>query len=99
MVRAGLVCLLDFYVQPDFLQVIFDRAETLKSREEYYIRMALAWLLAECYIKYPDETFSYLSNSELDKWTLNKTVSKICDSHRVDTELKERARELRKNML
>lgn len=95
-VRAGLVSLLDFYVNPDYLAVIFDRVSKLKTRDEYYIKMAIAWLLAECFIKFPDETYAYLKISNLPKWTLRKTISKICDSYRVDKSLKEEAKKLRK---
>ena len=94
--RAGVVFLLDFYVSPEWLHLIFDRIETLKNREEYYIKMALACLLAECFIKFPDETYGYLKQSNLDKWTFNKAISKICDSYRVDTEVKNEIRKLRK---
>ncbi len=86
--RAGLVCLLDFYVKPDYLGLIFDRVESLKNRDEYYVKMAIAWLLAECFIKFPDETISYLKVSKLEPWTFNKTLSKICDSYRVNPETK-----------
>lgn len=95
-VRAGLVCLLDFYVDFDHLFLIFDRIESLKNRDEYYIRMAIAWLLAECFIKYPDETLSYLKQSTLEKWTFNKALSKICDSYRVPIEAKQQIKLLRK---
>ena len=95
-IRAGLVCLLDFYVNPDYLHLIFDRVESLCKREEYYVRMALAWLIAECFVKYPDETYGYLVRSKLDKWTFNKTISKICDSYRVDKDAKARLKALRR---
>lgn len=94
-VRVGLVLLLG-YVNPDYLTVIFDRVEALKNREEYYIKMAIAWLVAECFIKYPDETLSYLQVSRLPKWTFNKTISKICDSYRVEKETKNYLKTLRK---
>jgi 3-methyladenine DNA glycosylase AlkD len=58
--------------------------------------MAIAWLLAECFIKYPDETFGYLKQSNLEKWTFNKTLSKICDSCRVPSEAKQQIKLLRK---
>ena len=95
-VRAGLVCLLDFYVDFDYLFLIFDRIESLKNRNEYYIKMAIAWLLAECFIKYPDETFGYLKKSNLEKWTFNKALSQICDSYRVPSEAKQQIKLLRK---
>lgn len=94
--RAGLVCLLDFYVKPDYLNLIFDRVEVLKDRQDYYVKMAIAWLLAECFIKFPTATFAYLQISHLDRWTFNKTVSKICDSYRVDTDTKEIIKKLRR---
>lgn len=95
-VRTGLVCLLDFYVNFDHLFLIFDRLESLKDRDEYYVKMALAWLLAECFIKFPDETFSYLQQSRLPKWTFNKAISKICDSRRIAPETKTKLKQRRK---
>ena len=95
-VRTGVVCLLDFYVKPEYLHLIFDRIESLKNREEYYIKMSIAWLLAECFIKYPEMTRDYLSRSKLDKWTFNKAISKICDSYRVDNDTKAEIKKLRR---
>lgn len=95
-VRVGLVLLKCAYVEPEWLQVIFDRVEKLAKREEYYIRMAIAWLLCDCFIKYPTATTGYMASSGLPVWTLNKTISKICDSHRVDEETKELVRKMRK---
>ena len=95
-IRAGVVCLLVFYVKADYLQLIFDRIESLKNHQEYYVKMALAWLLAECFIKFPAETFAFLETTKLDKWTFNKALSKICDSYRVDPETKTEIKKLRK---
>lgn len=95
-VRVGLVLLLG-YVSPDYLNVIFDRAESLKNREEYYIKMAVAWLIAECFIKYPEETLSYLKVSKLERWTFNKAISKICDSYRVEPDAKTYLKTLKKS--
>lgn len=87
-VRVALVCLLCHYVVPDYLPVIFDRVIRVKNRKEYYIKMAIAWLLAECFIKFPDETYPLLAAKTLPKWTHNKTISKIRDSLRVAPEVK-----------
>lgn len=95
-VRVGLVMLKCGYVSDDYLAVIFDRVERIASREEYYVRMAIAWLVAECFIKYPEETLAYMKVSKLPKWTYDKTISKICDSYRVDEEMKEMLRKMRK---
>lgn len=87
-VRAGLVLLKCSYINLDYLHLIFDRVETLAEREEYYIKMAIAWLMAECFIKMTEPTLGYLKVSKLPKWTFNKTISKICDSYRVETDVK-----------
>lgn len=110
-VRVALVTLLDYYVTddaPEYLQVIFDRIHDMESVisdgpgemgvmswDAYYVKMALAWLLAECYIKFPDDTHEYLLHSHLPKWTFNKTISKICDSYRVDRDRKAELKKLR----
>ena len=95
-VRVGLVLLKSSYMEFDYLAVIFDWVERLARREEYYIRMAIAWLVAECFIKFPEETLAYLKVSKLLKWTCNKTISKICDSYRVDEDVKKMLRKMRK---
>ena len=95
-VRVGLVLLKCYYVDFDYLAVIFDAVERLAEREEYYIRMAMAWLVAECFIKYPEETLAYMKVSKLPKWTYNKTISKICDSYRVGPEVKDLLKKMRR---
>lgn len=95
-VRTGLVLLKCAYMDFDYLNLIFDRVESLRNREEYYIKMASAWLIAECFTKYPEATFAYLKFTKLPKWTFNKTISKICDSYRVLEEDKALLRKMRK---
>ena len=95
-VRVGLVILLNYYVEEDYLSNIFRFVDSIK-REEYYIKMAIAWLLSICYIKYPKETEKYLDKSKIDNFTYNKTISKICDSYRVDKETKIYLRKKRRN--
>ena len=94
-VRVGLILLLCFYVEPTYLETIFSLVDAL-NREEYYINMAAAWLLAECYIKYRNETLVFLKNNHNSKFVQNKTISKICDSYRVTKEEKEMLKKLRK---
>lgn len=95
-VRFSLVCLLDFYIDLDYLLVVFDRVVRVKNRDEYYIKMAVAWLIATCFAKFPEPTESFLLSAELPDWTFSKTISKICDSYRVEESAKARLRELRR---
>lgn len=87
-VRVGLVLLLDYYIEEQYLEEIFTITEKL-NREEYYIKMAAAWLLSICYIKYRKETLEYLKRTSIDTFTFNKTISKIRDSYRISQEEKE----------
>ena len=95
-VRVGLVLLKSAYIEPEWLNMIFDRVDGLAKREEYYIRMGIAWLLCDCFIKYPTATAGYMVSSKLPVWTFNKTISKICDSYRVDDETKDLMRKMRR---
>ena len=61
--------------------------------EEYYVRMAIAWLLSVAYIRFPQETEEYFKNCALSSETIQKTISKICDSRRVEIEDKKRLKE------
>lgn len=93
--RVGVVLLLG-YVSEEWLPTIFERVEELAEREEYYVRMAVAWLVAECFIKFPEETFEYMRRSTLPAWTFNKAISKVCDSFRVEKGMKDELRKIRK---
>ena len=95
-VRAGLVFLLDFYLSPDYLPAIFEYIELLKDHDAYYVKMAIAWLLAEALIKFPDDTLAFLAQTSLPKWTFNKAISKACDSRRLSPAFKDSLRALRK---
>ena len=95
-VRVGLVILLNYYVEEEYLSKIFDLVDNI-NREEYYIKMAIAWLLSICYIKYPKETSKYLDNTKIDDFTYNKTISKICDSYRIDKKTKQELKKKRRN--
>jgi 3-methyladenine DNA glycosylase AlkD len=95
--RTGLVCLLDLFMGEEYLLTIYESIESLKDRDEYYVKMAIAWLLTECYIKFPNKTEVFMNRTELNNWTFNKAISKICDSYRVSIEDKDKLRKMRKS--
>lgn len=86
--RVGLVMILSHFVSSKNLKTIFDTLNKIDSNK-FYINMAEAWLLCDMYIKYPKETTEFLKNNNLNKFTQNKTISKIHDSYRVSKEEKE----------
>ncbi len=94
--RVGLVLLKCCYVEPDYLNYVFSEVDRLSCRNEYYVKMGLAWLVSECFIKFPSATTAYLTKSKMPAWTFNKSISKICDSYRVDAETKKLLKKMRK---
>ncbi len=50
--------------------------------------MAVAWAISMCYVKFEDITLEYLNNNNLDDFTYNKSLQKICESLKIDKERK-----------
>ena len=86
--RTGLIMILSNFINKNNLDKIFNVLDKINSNK-YYINMAEAWLLCELFIKYKEETITYLEHHKLNKFTVNKTISKIHDSYRVTKEDKE----------
>ena len=87
--RTGLILILSHFINENNLDEIFKTLNTIES-DKYYINMAEAWLLCELFIKFKEETYKYLENHKLNKFTINKTISKIHDSYRVSKKDKEK---------
>lgn len=81
-VRVAFVVLLDYYLVDEYLDFIFDKLNSIKL-DNYYVKMAQAWLISVCFVKYKNKTLDFLKNNFLDEFTHNKAISKICDSFRV----------------
>ena len=58
--------------------------------------MAIAWLVSFAYIKQREKTEVFLQKNNLDEFTQNKSIQKICESYRVSKEDKERVRKYKK---
>ncbi len=79
--RFGYVLLLDYFIQEDYIDEIYKLCENYK--DEYYVKMSIAWLLSICYIKFKEKTLNFIKQNKLDAWTHNKTIQKIIESNRV----------------
>ena len=94
-VRFGIGVLMKHFLgerfDPEHLQLV----ASIES-EEYYINMMRAWYVAEALAKQPEAATVLLENGQLDRWTHNKAIQKACESRRVDQELKEHLRTLRR---
>ena len=79
--RVGIVSLF-YYLNDEYIDEVLDMVNCIKS-DEYYVKMAIAWLISICLIKYYDKTLLFLKNCNLDDWTYNKTLQKAIESYRI----------------
>lgn len=96
-IRVALVIFLNYFISLDYLEEIFSLIEEI-TVDSYYVNMAIAWLLCECFIQYKEETLAYLLKSRINTFTFNKTISKIKESFRVKQEDKEFVESLRRKV-
>lgn len=87
--RIGIIILFRFIQNDSYLEKIYQVLDTFYDEKEYYVNMANAWLVCELFIKRREQTIEYLKNNKLNKFTLNKAISKCKDSYRVSKEDKE----------
>ncbi len=87
-VRFGLVCLLNYYIGKEHIEDILQICQSIKS-DEYYINMAIAWLLSFCLIKEYEKTLPLIERCVLPKWVHNKAIQKAKESYRITKEQKD----------
>lgn len=96
-VRFAVIMMLDYYITDDYAQKVIARLDTIRH-DGYYAKMAAAWTLAELGIKYNAITMEYLrGENHLDKFTYNKALQKMRESYRVDPELKEELKRMKRS--
>ena len=93
-VRFVLVMLLTYFIDDEYIDSCY-RVFDCITNDDYYVKMALAWAISIAYIKYTKRTRDYLLFAQIDGWTYNKAISKICDSYRVSKEEKEELKKFR----
>lgn len=95
IVRAGIVILMNYYLEEEWLDKIFSLLNSIIT-DQYYVQMAIAWLLSISYIKFKKKTLIYLKENSLDTFTHNKAIQKIRESTVVSKEEKEQILMLKK---
>ncbi|MBP3925384.1 DNA alkylation repair protein [bacterium] len=93
-IRFATVMALDYFVEKDYLDKIFTIFQQIKS-DDYYAKMAVAWAISVCAVKFPDETFDYLKQMKLTPWIHNKSIQKCIESFRISDEMKHKLRKLK----
>lgn len=95
-IRFAIVMILDYYIEDTYLEEDFEIFNKVKS-DQYYVKMAVAWAISICLIKYYNKTYEYLKNNKsLDMWTYNKAIQKAIESYRITNEQKEKLRKMKK---
>lgn len=94
-VRFALVLLLNYYVEDAYLDRLFFIFDHVRH-EGYYVKMAAAWAVSICYIRYPEETMGYLRKSRLDHFTYNKALQKITESRCITARQRETIRGMKR---
>ncbi len=87
VVRAGLVILLNYYIQEENIPIVFELSQSVEH-QGYYVFMANAWLISVCMAKFPIQTIEFFKSNTLDKRTQNKAIQKSRESFRVSKEHK-----------
>ena len=88
-VRRMGVRILFNYCNNSYTDKVFELIENLYDETEYYVNMCISWLLCDLMIKSRDKTIKYMDNHHLNKFVVNKMISKCRDSYRVSSEDKE----------
>lgn len=94
-IRFGVVMTLTYYIRETYIDQLLERYAAIRH-PDYYVKMAVAWALSVCYVKFPQQTYGLLAGGTLDAETLQKTVRKINESLRVDKASKQLVSQLLK---
>lgn len=95
-VRFAVIMMLDYYLTDEYVDNVLEKLDQV-SHEGYYVKMAVAWCLAEIGIKFNEKAMNYLkSDNHLDTFTFNKTLQKMRESYRVDSKQKEILKQMKR---
>lgn len=88
VLRFAVVSLLRYYTDALWLDQVFAVYRRVRH-PGYYVKMAVAWGIAEAFVKDGEKTAALLKEGCLDRETQNKGIQKIRDSYRVTAAAKE----------
>lgn len=86
--RLGVIIMLKM-ISADTIDDILAVLPTMQGETEYYVNMAVAWLVAECFVRQRDKTLAFFESRQYNAFVAAKAVSKCRDSWRVSAEDKQ----------
>lgn len=97
-IRFAVIMLLDYFITDEYVDKVIKILDKI-NHDGYYVKMAVAWCLAEIGIKYNDTLMNYLnSKNNLDDFTYNKTLQKMIESYRITNEQKDILRKMKRKV-
>lgn len=87
-VRFAIIMMLDYFITEEYVDRVLEEFDNIKH-DGYYVKMGIAWTVAEIAITFNDKVMKYLKNSNLDKFTYNKAIQKMIESRRISENQKE----------
>lgn len=94
-IRFGVVMLIDYYINEEYIDRVFMHAQQIKH-EGYYVRMAVAWLISICFVRFYDRTKDFMADCTLDDFTYNKALQKARESYRISEVQKKELKEMKR---
>ena len=91
-VRVGVIFLFKFYLKEDLVNTL--ELVTQIKNDNYYVKMAISWMIAEAFVNDFDYTINYLKQVD-DKFIRNKSIQKAIESFRLTDKQKNILRFLR----
>ena len=87
--RIAIIIWFELFKFEDYLDNVYAFIPNLKSENEYYVNMCLAWFVAEGFIKARQKSLKLFEENVLNDFVTNKAIQKCRDSFRVDPKDKE----------
>ena len=94
-VRFAVVMLMDYFLTNEYIDMVLNVLQEIKH-DGYYVKMAVAWAISVCFVKYREKTMKIICSQSFDDETLKMAFQKIIESKRVDEHIKEQIRGLKK---
>lgn len=88
-VRCAIVGLMDYFINDTYIDRVLEIFSDTKADAPFYVKMAQAWALSVCFVKYRDKTLAVFEERRMDSWVQNKAIQKCRESFRVSPEDKE----------
>ncbi len=94
-VRFAVVILMQYFLTDEYIKDVLKIYDGIRH-DGYYVKMAVAWGISLCFIKYRDITLAYMTSCNLDDFTYNKSIQKMIESFRVSDEDKQMLRGMKR---